>query len=148
MHIKLRPEARILQQVLAETVTTMVHSEEASKQAKLCSNILFSNISSVGDLFSLSEDDLLSICANLVKINITKVEFKEVDSVLSLLAVTTRGVIMSSKREVKRMVESRGIMVNKVLIRDPFQKPNFTLLHDRYLLVQKGKKNYYLMVVQ
>lgn len=143
-----KPETRLLQQTLAKIVTTMVHSEEACKKAMRCSNILFSNVCSVDALYALSEDDLLTVCAAITKINITPTDLNEIDTVASLLSVATKGVIMPSKSEARRMIESRGIVVNKVVVTDPYQKPDFILLHDRYLLVQRGKKNYYLIVVQ
>ncbi|ROT47390.1 tyrosine--tRNA ligase [Candidatus Cardinium hertigii] len=143
-----KPETRLLQQTVAKMVTTMVHSEEACSKAIVSSHILFSNVYSMHELYALSEDDLLTVCATIPKIHITQATLNTVDSIISLLSVTTEGVIMTSKSEAKRMIASHGIMINKVLITDPYQKPDFILLHSRYLLVQKGKKNYYLMVVQ
>lgn len=143
-----KPELRLLQQTLAEIVTTMVHSEDACKKAMICSNILFSNTSSADDLQALNEEDLLTICATIPQVNITLADLNESDSVVSFLSTATEGTIIPSKSEARRLIESRGIMVNKVLITDPYQKPHFKLLHDRYLLVQRGKKNYYLVLVQ
>lgn len=143
-----KPETRLLQHTLAKIVTTMVHSEEACRQAIVCSNILFGHAASVDALYELSEDDLLSVCRAIPKVHITRSALSAVDSVLSLLSVATENLIMPSKSEARRMIASSGIKVNKVLITDPYQQPDFTLLHNRYLLVQKGKKNYYLIVVQ
>ena len=141
-----RPEKRMLQQILAEIVTTMVHSAAACKKAIWCTGMLFDG--SMNQLFALSEEDLLMMCTTIPKINIPRHAFREVDSMLSLLSVVTGGEILSSKSEVKRIITSRGLMINKVLILDPFEKPNLTLLHNHYLLVQKGKKSHYLIVVQ
>ncbi|WP_339044380.1 tyrosine--tRNA ligase [Cardinium endosymbiont of Tipula unca] len=143
-----KPELRLLQQTLAKMVTTMVHSDDACKTAMVCSNILFSNTSSVNDLQALSEEDLLTICATIPQVHITKADLNESDNVVSFLSTTTSGIIIPSKSEARRLIESRGIMINKVLITDPYQKLHFKLLYDRYLLVQRGKKNYYLVLVQ
>jgi len=143
-----KPEQRLLQQILAEIVTTMVHSRDACKKAILCSNILFGNAASRDQLLELGEDDLLTVCGEIPKIHITRAAFEAVDSMLSLLSVATKNMIMDSKAEVKRMIASRGIMVNKLLVTDPFEQPSISLLHNRYVLVQKGKKSHYLIVVQ
>lgn len=143
-----KPEMRLLQQTLAKLVTTMVHSEEACRQAMVCSNILFDHADSVDSLYALTEDDLLHVCATIPKVYITTIALNTIDDIVSLLSVATENLIMPSKSEARRMIASRGIKVNKVLITDPYQKPDCTLLHNRYLLVQKGKKNYYLIVVQ
>ncbi|WP_419241163.1 tyrosine--tRNA ligase [Cardinium endosymbiont of Nabis limbatus] len=143
-----KPEMRLLQQTLAKIVTTMVHSEAACRQAMACSDMLFGHTDSVDALYGLSEVDLLSICATIPKVHITSTALSAVDSIVSLLSVATENLIMPSKSEARRMIASSGIKVNKVLITDPYQKPDFILLHNRYLLVQKGKKNHYLIVVQ
>ncbi|WP_243575247.1 tyrosine--tRNA ligase [Candidatus Cardinium sp. cByotN1] len=143
-----KPETRLLQQTLAKMVTTMVHSEESCNQAIVCSTILFGHTASADALYALSEDALLNVCATIPKVTITRTALSDVDSIVSLLSVATNNIIMPSKSEARRIIASAGIKVNKVLLRDPYQKPDFTLLHDRYLLIQKGKKNYYLIVVE
>ncbi|MGI2257169.1 tyrosine--tRNA ligase [Candidatus Cardinium hertigii] len=142
-----KPETRLLQQTLAKMVTSMVHSEAACRQAIICSNILFSHTASTDALCALSEEDILRVCATIPKVHITRIALSAIDSVVSLLSVATKNCIMASKSEARRVITSGGIKVNKVLITDPYQKPDFILLHNRYLLVQKGKKNYYLIVV-
>ncbi|WP_342265764.1 tyrosine--tRNA ligase [Cardinium endosymbiont of Philonthus spinipes] len=143
-----KPETRLLQQTLAKMVATMVHSETACRQAIVCSNILFGHTDSVDALYALSEADLLNVCATIPKVQITRTALSGVDSVVSLLSAATENQILSSKSEARRMIASAGIRINKLLITDPYQQPDFALLHNRYLLVQKGKKNYYLIVVQ
>lgn len=142
-----QPEKRLIQQELAKIVTIMVHSEEACHKAIVCSHILFSHTASFDDLCALAEADLLTLCATIPKVSITKAAWEAVDSIVSLLYTTTNGKIITSKLEVKRMVAADAIWINKLLIKDPYQKPTFHLVHNRYLLVQKGKKNHYLIVV-
>ncbi len=145
---RVKPETRILQQTLAKLVTTLVHSEEACNKAMQCTAILFHPATTVEELFAISEADLLTVCATIPQVTLTKALFDTLDSMVSLLSVATEGVILPSKSEAKRMILSRGILVNKTVLADPFQKPIGPLLHNRYLLVQKGKKTYYLIVVQ
>ncbi|TDG94409.1 tyrosine--tRNA ligase [Cardinium endosymbiont of Culicoides punctatus] len=142
------PEHRILQQTLAKMVTTMVHSEQACQKAMVCAHILFSSTSTPDDLQKLSEEDLLTICETIPQVHIKKTDLDTSDGVASFLSVTTEGIITPSKSEARRLIASKGIMVNKELLIDPYEKPHFKLLHDRYLLVQKGKKNHYLILVQ
>ncbi len=143
-----KPETRLLQQTLAKIITTMVHSEEACRQAIVCSNILFGHSASVDALHTLSEPELLNVCATIPKVHITRAALDGVDSMVALLSIATENRIMASKSEARRMIASSGLKVNKLLITDPYEKPDFSLLHNRYLLVQKGKKNYYLIVVE
>lgn len=143
-----KPEARLLQQTLAKMVTIMVHSEASCKQAMVCSNILFGHTDSVEALHGLTENELLSVCTTIPKVHVRRADLDGIDSVVALLSVATDNKIMPSKSEARRMITSSGIKVNKLLVTDPYQKPNFALLHNRYLLVQKGKKNYYLIVIE
>ncbi|TSJ80774.1 MAG: tyrosine--tRNA ligase [Candidatus Cardinium sp.] len=143
-----KPEMRLLQQTLAKIVTTMVHSEAACRQAMVCSNILFGHTDSVEALYALSEEDLLNVCITIPKVPIARTALEAVDTMVSLLSVATENRIIPSKSEARRVIASSGMKVNKVLITDPYKKPDVALLHNRYLLVQKGKKNYYLIVVE
>jgi tyrosyl-tRNA synthetase len=68
--------------------------------------------------------------------------------IAELLSETTRGTIFSSKGEAKRMISGGGVLINKLKINNPLQKPEFKLLNNKYLLVQKGKKNYHLVIVE
>jgi tyrosyl-tRNA synthetase len=68
-------------------------------------------------------------------------------NVTDLLSVVTKSAIFTSKGEARKMLQAGGVSINKSKIDDPNMKPEFKLLQNKYLLAQKGKKNYYLIVV-
>jgi tyrosyl-tRNA synthetase len=141
------PHLRILQKTLAEDLTTRVHSKQELDSALKASNILFGK-STTDQLKEIDEKTLLSVFEGVPQCIINKNDFDNTDDITSLLSVTTNGVIFQSKGEARRMIKGGGVSVNKEKIPDPDQKSNFALLNDKYLLVQKGKKNYYLVIVQ
>ena len=67
------------------------------------------------------------------------------DNAINLLSEDTNGLVFKSKGEARRMIQGGGVSLNKQKVTDGNAKPEFQLLNDRYLLVQKGKKNYYLV---
>ena len=140
------PHQRILQRALAKELTIMVHSAHDYTQAAKASELLFGQ-ATPADLSALSEHDLLTIFGNVPQIAISKEQLASVVHVTDLVAGVAQGIIFSSKGEARRLIQEGGLSINKVKITDPYQKPDFTLLQGRYLLVQKGKKHYYLIIV-
>lgn len=140
------PHMRILQKALAEDVTRRVHSEEDLQTAINASKILFGK-STTEDLASLDEKTLLSVFEGVPQVNISKNELAETENYIDLLSTVTQEVIFTSKGEARRMLKGGGVSVNKTKITDMNAKPEFDLLQNKYFLVQKGKKNYYLVVV-
>ncbi len=141
------PHQRVLQKAIAQELTIRVHSEQAYRQAAQAAEILFGHAAQQ-DIHTLSEQDLLTIFANVPQITISKEQWEDLTDVADLVSSTTHGVIFQSKGEARRMIQGGGLSINKVKITDPHQKPNFKRLQDRYLLVQQGKKHYYLIVVR
>jgi tyrosyl-tRNA synthetase len=141
------PHLRKLQQVLAEDITTRVHSAKELEQAIRASSILFGN-STNEDLISLDEATLLSVLEGIPQATVSKNAFGSISSITDLLSVETKGVIFSSKGEARKMIQGGGVSINKEKVADPNQKLEATLLHNKYLLAQKGKKNYYLIIVE
>ena len=94
------------------------------------------------------EATLLAVFEGVSQTSISKSEFEVSATITDLLSEITKGGIFPSKGEARRMILGGGVSINKIKISDPNQKPDFKLLQDRYLLVQKGKKNYYLISVQ
>jgi len=131
---------RMLQKTLAKEITVFVHGEEGLKQALETTEKLFANQSAPAE--SLSQEDLESM-EGVVKIDYA-LPANGVD-ITSFLAETT---IFPSKSEARKMVQNGGISINrkKVAALD-FTITAELLLHNKYLLVQKGKKNYYLVSV-
>jgi tyrosyl-tRNA synthetase len=141
------PHLRKLQQVLSKDITIRVHSEKEYQNAINASNILFGN-STTEDLKTLDEDTLLAIFEGVPQVKITRSEFESVASVTDLLSTTSQGVIFPSKGEARKMIQGGGVSLNKQKVEDGNAKPDYSLLQNRYLLAQKGKKNYYLLVIE
>jgi tyrosyl-tRNA synthetase len=140
------PHQRILQKAIAKELTIRVHSEQAYRQAAQATEVLF-GAATQADIQALSEQDLLTIFASVPKITISKAQWADLADVAALVSSTTQGIIFKSKGEARRIIQGGGLSINKVKITDPHQKPHVKRLHDRYLLVQQGKKHYYLIVV-
>jgi tyrosyl-tRNA synthetase len=140
------PHERLLQKTLAEDITTRVHSMEEYEMALKASNILFGK-STTEDLNALSERTLLAVFEGVPQCKISRDTFRTVGDVTELLSTFTKGAIFQSKGEARRMIEGGGVSINKSRITDPGQSVGFPLLNDKYLLIQKGKKNYYLITV-
>jgi tyrosyl-tRNA synthetase len=139
------PHLRILQKALAEEITTRVHSKEDYITAVKASEILFGK-STTEDLESLDEDTLLSVFEGVPQVEITKDLLAETPTITDLLSVATGNVIFTSKGEARKMITGGGVSINKIKIESE-QRIDYKLLQDKYLLVQKGKKNYFLLKV-
>ncbi|MEX2232057.1 MAG: tyrosine--tRNA ligase [Cyclobacteriaceae bacterium] len=137
---------RKLQQVLAKDITIRVHSQVEYDSALKASNILFGN-STTEELQSLDEDTLLAVFEGVPQVAISKTEFENCANVVDLLSVVAKNQIFPSKGEARKMLQAGGVSINKQKVADANAKPDFTLLQEKYLLAQKGKKNYYLIVV-
>jgi tyrosyl-tRNA synthetase len=138
------PHERKLQLALAKDITTRVHSEEEYNTAVKASNILFGN-STTDDLKSLNEDTFLAVFDGVPQSTISRADYEAIPTVTDLL---TQCSVFPSKGEARKMIQGGGVSVNKMKVEDANQKPGFELLQGKYLLAQKGKKNYYLIIVQ
>ena len=141
------PHLRKLQQTLAKDITIRVHSAPEYENAIKASNILFGN-ATTEELQSLDEKMLLSVFEGVPQTTISRSEMLEAQSVTDLLSTATKNLIFQSKGEARKMIQGGGVSINKVKVEDSNQKPEFKLLQNKYLLAQKGKKNYYLIVVE
>jgi tyrosyl-tRNA synthetase len=137
---------RKLQQALAKDITIRVHSLSDYESAVRASNILFGS-STTEELQSLDEDTLLSVFEGVPQVAISKTEFENCPNVVDLLSTLSRNTIFPSKGEARRMLQAGGVSINKEKVVDANAKPTFGLLQGKYLLAQKGKTNYYLIVV-
>jgi len=140
------PHLRALQQELTKDITIRVHSQEAYEQSVKASGILFGN-STTDDLLSLNEKTLLNILEGVPQATISRTSWEANPTVTELLSDLTQGVIFPSKGEARKMIQAGGVSINKSKLSDPNHKITSSLLHDKYLLAQKGKKNYYLIKV-
>lgn len=139
------PHLRTLQKRLAEEITTMVHSKEDLDTAINASQILFGK--STSDALSLiDEKTFLSVFEGVPQFEITKNDINGGLSILDLLVEKTK--VFQSNGELRRMIKGGGLSINKNKISDPEIVINISnLLNNKYLLVQKGKKNYYLIKI-
>jgi tyrosyl-tRNA synthetase len=144
---QLAPHLRKLQVELAKDITVRVHSKEEYAKAVNASSILFGN-SVTEDLQSLDEDTLLAVFEGVPKMTISRSSLDNCPSVTDLLSEVTQAAIFHSKGEARKMIQGGGVSINKIKISDAAQKPVFDLLQNKYLLAQKGKKNYYLIIVE
>ncbi len=138
---KQNPAARLLQKTLAKEVTTFVHGEDEYQKAIETTEKLFVNANAPAE--TLSDDDLENM-EGVQKINFEKSKIESGIDIVSFLADTT---IFPSKGEAKKMIQGGGLSINRNKV-DGLQVniDNSLLLHDKYILVQKGKKNYYLVI--
>ncbi|MFC2111207.1 tyrosine--tRNA ligase [Bacteroidota bacterium] len=139
------PHKRVLQQALAKEITCRVHSEEDYNAAVEASQILFGK-GTTETLRKLNEETLLSVFEGVPQSKISKSELADGINVFDFLAETTK--IFTSKGEARRMVKDNAVSVNKAKIKDDFVFTNDELLNEKYILVQKGKKNYFLILAE
>ena len=140
------PHLRCLQKRLAQEVTVMVHSQEAYEAAVEASNILFGNATS-DTLKKIEEDTLLAVFEGVPQFNVKREELLQGVKIMQLL--TENAQVFPSKGELRKLIQSGGVSINKEKVTD--LEMNITpsnLLNDKYLLVQKGKKNYFLLIFE
>ncbi len=139
------PHLRILQNALAEEITEIVHNKEKLNIAKSTSNVLFGKFKK-DDFEKLEENvmDSLSTAVPCVKINKEDLsrDFK------TLLTETTNFEIFKSKSELIRLIKNNGLSINKEKISDDNYKLGDNLKFNKYILLQKGKKNYTFIIVE
>lgn len=140
------PHLRKLQGVLAKDITSRVHSLAEAESAIKASAILFGN-SVTEDLLSLDSDTFAAVFEGVPQITVTKSAFDACGSVTDLLSETTQGKIFPSKGEARKMITGGGVSINKQKVENASSKPDFGLLQNRFLLAQKGKKNYFLIEI-
>ena len=136
------PHLRILQKAIAKEVTTRVHCKEDLEMAIKASNILFGK-STAEDLKSLDEETFLSVFEGVPQFKMNKADLGL--GILDILAEKTQ--IFASKGEARRMIKSNAVSVNKEKITEDVQLSENDLLNGKYILAQKGKKNYFLIIV-
>lgn len=141
------PHLRVLQKALAEDITLRVHAPDDLYMAQKASNILFGK-STTSDLASLNEDTLLAVFEGVPQISISMQNFLAADNYIDLLSTVTKEQVFASKGEARRMLKGGGVAVNKQKIASELDAIEIELLQGKYFLVQKGKKNYYLILVE
>jgi tyrosyl-tRNA synthetase len=140
------PHLRLLQKRLAKEVTIMVHSEEEYNAAVEASGILFGNATSEA-LHKLDEATLLAVFEGVPQFEIDKNLLAEGVKAVDLFVESA--AVFPSKGEMRKLVQGGGVSLNKEKMA-AFDQVITTadLLNDKYLLVQRGKKNYYLVIAK
>lgn len=137
------PHQRLLQRTLADEVTRMVHSEEDRERAVQAAQILFSNATSDA-LKSLDEQTLLDVFAGVPQITLQRADLDQGIEVISLLAGGTG--FLPSNGAARRALQERSVSVNKEKVDETFVATSEDLICDKYLVLQRGKKNYFLVI--
>lgn len=140
------PHLRLLQKRLAEEVTTMVHSKEDLEAAIEASQILFGQ-GTADQLKKLDERTFLAVFEGVPQFTISKTELEAGIPVADLLADKT--AVFPTKSELRRTIQGNGLSLNKEKAGDLDLVVNSSyLIGNKYILVQKGKKNYYLLIAE
>ncbi len=140
------PGARPLQKRLAKEITTMVHSAADYEAAVEASQILFSNHAAEA-LHRLDEQTLLQVLEGVPTFEVARADIDAGIGLADLLV--EKAPVFPSKGELRKLAQQGGLMINKEKVADAYApvSPDM-LLNDRYILVQKGKKNYFLLIAR
>ncbi|HEY0669614.1 MAG TPA: tyrosine--tRNA ligase [Sphingobacteriaceae bacterium] len=140
------PHLRTLQKALAEEMTILTHSLEAWQTAVKTSEFLF-GAGSLDFLHSLDDEEILQVFEGIAQYQVSKYELTQGIIVTDLLA--DRSPVFSSKGEARKMIQGGGVSINREKVSDATQVYNSSsLINDKYLVVQKGKKNYFLIIAE
>jgi len=138
------PHLRIIQKALAKDITIRTHSEADYETAIKTSEFLFGN-GSLEFLTGMSHAAVLDVFDGIPQFPIAKDQLADGIDILELLAVSS--AVFPSKGEARKMIQGGGVSINKIKISDSNQRLSLAnLVNDRYLIVQRGKKNYFLLI--
>jgi tyrosyl-tRNA synthetase len=140
------PHLRTLQKAVAQDVTVRVHGQAAYETALKASALLFGN-STTEDLESFDEPTLLAALEGVPLVQVSASDYAQQANLTDFLSVGTGGTIFPSKGEARKMLQGGGVGINKAKVTDQTSLATFSLVLGKYLLVQKGKKNYFLVQV-
>ncbi|WP_299626334.1 tyrosine--tRNA ligase [uncultured Tenacibaculum sp.] len=139
------PHQRALQKKLAEEVTTFVHSKEELDKAIAASNILFGK-STDEDLKSLDEQTFLDIFEGVPQAVVEKAEIDAGLDMIAALAAKTQ--FLKSNGDARRALKENSIAVNKVKVKEDYKITSNDLVANKYVILQRGKRNYFLLKVE
>lgn len=140
------PHRRIAQRALAEELTSRIHSSEELHKALEASEVLFGQ-GTTEMLRKMSEATILDVFAGVPTITIDAHSYQNTSTIVDLVSTATEGKIFASKGEARKMIEAGGVSINKSKITLSLPIQEIQLLHRSLLVVQKGKKNYFLVKV-
>jgi len=139
------PHLRLLQKRVAEEVTTMVHSKEDLDNAIKASNILFGKSTSE-DLKTLDEQTFLDVFDGVTQAEITREDINNGLDMIGALAAKTG--FLKSNGDARRALKENAISVNKEKVKEDFSITSADLINDKFVILQKGRRNYYVVVVK
>ncbi len=140
------PGMRPLQKRLAKEITIMVHSEQDYEMAVEASQILFSN-KAKDILHKIDEDTLLSVFEGVPQFEVSREALNE--GVPAIVLLTDNAAVFPSKGEMRKMTQGGGVSINKEKVTDQNMVIDSSfLLNDKYILAQRGKKNYFLLIAK
>ena len=139
------PNLRLLQKALAKDITIRVHGEEEYNKAVEASEILFGK-GTTDTLKRLDSATFLSVFEGVPTFEVSKEEILQGINIIDLLAEKTQ--ILASKGEVRRALKENSLSINKEKVKEDFVTSSNDLLNSQYILVQKGKKNYFIIVAK
>ncbi|MGA1227523.1 MAG: tyrosine--tRNA ligase [Tamlana sp.] len=138
------PHLRVLQKRLAEEITTMVHSKDDLENAIKASNILFGNSTS-NDLKQLNEQTFLDVFDGVPQ---TQIDKSDIDNGLDVIAaLAEKGGFLKSNGEARRALKENSISVNKEKVNEDYEITSKDLINNKFVLLQRGKKNYFVLQV-
>ena len=137
------PHLRLLQKILADEITVMVHSQEDLDNAVKASQILFGK-STASDLKGLNEKTFLEIFDGVPQAELTKSELADGLDMIGALAAKTN--FLGSNGEARRELKQNSISVNKEKVKEDFLITADDLINNKFVLLQRGKKNYFVLV--
>lgn len=139
------PHTRILQKALAKEVTLLVHGKDAYEFALKASEILFGN-ATAETLMMLNEDQLLQV---LDGVPTNQLDLRKLETGYDVVNALSDAGVFPSKGEARKMVQGGGVQINKQKVNGiDFNIHAEMLMHGKYLLVQRGKKNYHLVIAE
>lgn len=139
------PNLRTLQKALAKDITIRVHGEEEYNKAVEASEILFGK-GTTDTLKRLDSATFLSVFEGVPTFEVSKEEILQGINIVDLLAEKTQ--ILASKGEVRRALKENSLSVNKEKVKEDYITSTESLLNEQYILVQKGKKNYFIVIAK
>lgn len=136
-----KPHQRLLQKFIANELTQMVHSKEDLENVIKASEIFFGK-SNYKDLNEISEDVFLEIFEDVPSVKISKSDYDSIPNFEKFLQVTG---FFKSNSDIRRSLSENSVMINKERVNDDFDFKSISLIKKRYILLQRGKKNYFLV---
>ena len=136
-----KPHQRLLQKFIANEITQMVHSKEDLENVIKASEIFFGK-SNYKDLNQISEDVFLEIFEDVPSVKISKSDYDSIPNFEKFLQVTG---FFKSNSDIRRSLSENSVIINKERVNDDFDFKSISLIKKKYILLQRGKKNYFLV---